>query len=472
MLSAALALAMLAALPQPSAAQGYTDAFLTSINYNTTFPCGGSAPDPTTQVQNALQTAAHYNGGVTDLTCYQQAITLTADIFSPITKNILLYLPEHVITINANTTIPSNFMICAPPGGSIAAGVGFTLTDNSTHCFNSGGSSNVYVNGLAVSNPNFNDTDPSASSAGYQNVLWQVDGSNVSAQELLQLGNGINYLDCSTFSGSDFSVKTNNCVAALPSTGGTADTQGMSGAQNMSVNVTASTPSKPVTILLAAGLTLTRASCVGFLLGQNGSLIGQGKFSTVITGDDTCPAVGNVYANGIQGMNIQGVQIVNTGTGPCIDFLDPTGGNSGSDFATIHDNSFKCATGVLTSGYWNRIWNNLYQSNGVVVWAETCWTPRHRAGDRPTATIFGITSTASAGRPPEILSATATAIKLPEYRIMKAPDSQPSTPPTPRNLTSGATLKTSIATAVRHGRQTPSTGAARLFMMEPIAKSL
>ena len=117
-------------------AQGYTDAFLTSINYNTAFPCGNTGTGPTQQLQFALENASHYSGGTVDATCYQTAITLSADIFSPVSAKILLYLPEHPVTVNANATIPSNFELCGGPGASIAAGVGFTLTNNSTKCFN------------------------------------------------------------------------------------------------------------------------------------------------------------------------------------------------------------------------------------------------------------------------------------------------------------------------------------------------
>ena len=116
--------------------QGYTDALLTSINFNTTFPCGNNGATDTLQIQAALQQAAKYGGGTVDLTCYQGAISLDLDIFTPISASILMYLPEHAVTVNANATIPSNFELCGGPGASIAAGGGFTLTNNATPCFN------------------------------------------------------------------------------------------------------------------------------------------------------------------------------------------------------------------------------------------------------------------------------------------------------------------------------------------------
>jgi hypothetical protein len=116
-------------------AQGYTDALLTSINYNTTYPCGNSAGTTTENIRQALAAAAHFGGGVVDLTCYQGDIEIDADIFSTITTPILLYLPLHDVTVNADATIPVNFEICGGPGAGIDAGGGFTLTNNAENCF-------------------------------------------------------------------------------------------------------------------------------------------------------------------------------------------------------------------------------------------------------------------------------------------------------------------------------------------------
>jgi hypothetical protein len=138
-----LAACWICAAPAARAQGGYTDVLLSTINSNTDFPCGGTGSTATENIQQALQNAAHYGGGTVDLTCYQGAISLSADVFSPISAPILLYLPEHAVTVDANATIPANFEICGGPGASIAAGGGFTLTNNATKCFNgwtSGGS--------------------------------------------------------------------------------------------------------------------------------------------------------------------------------------------------------------------------------------------------------------------------------------------------------------------------------------------
>jgi hypothetical protein len=114
----------------------YTAAWLASLNAQTYFPCGFGGGQ-TKQLQTVF--AAIPAGGTVDMTCYQTPVVLTADVFSPVSKPILIWLPESSVTINANATIPSNFMLCKGPGSSYAAGVGYTLTDNSTAC-GSGGS--------------------------------------------------------------------------------------------------------------------------------------------------------------------------------------------------------------------------------------------------------------------------------------------------------------------------------------------
>jgi hypothetical protein len=68
-----------------------------------------------------------------DLTCYQGDIELDSDIFSGVSAPILLYLPEHAVTVSVAATIPSNFEICGGPGASISGG---SLTNNAGACFN------------------------------------------------------------------------------------------------------------------------------------------------------------------------------------------------------------------------------------------------------------------------------------------------------------------------------------------------
>ena len=144
-----LAAALFFASAPQTHGQGYTDAFLTSTNYNTAFPCGNTGTTTTQQIQYAFQAASHYSGGTVDLTCYQSGISITSDIFSPVSANILLWLPEHTVTVNANATIPSNFEICHGPGGSIVAGSGFTLTNNASACL-SGASGGGTVTSVAM----------------------------------------------------------------------------------------------------------------------------------------------------------------------------------------------------------------------------------------------------------------------------------------------------------------------------------
>ena len=90
------------------------------------------------QLSDAFINLTRYAGGTLDLNCYESAIAISSDVFSPVHVFVLMFLPEHAVTVNANATIPSNFMICSGPGGSIAAGAGFTLTNNAQPCFGGG----------------------------------------------------------------------------------------------------------------------------------------------------------------------------------------------------------------------------------------------------------------------------------------------------------------------------------------------
>jgi hypothetical protein len=126
-----LVVAGLASVPA-ARAQGYTDALLTSVNYNTDFPCGNSTDTPTGNIKLAIQTAAHFGGGTVDLTCYQSDITVTSDIFSSISTPIILVLPPHTLTIAANATIPATVTLEYGPGSAVAAAPGFALTILST----------------------------------------------------------------------------------------------------------------------------------------------------------------------------------------------------------------------------------------------------------------------------------------------------------------------------------------------------
>lgn len=121
-------------------AQTYTDAFLNSVNRTWQAPCG-SPGAPTAQISNSLASLTMYQGGTLDLECYQQAVSITADVFSPVSVPVTMFLPAHTVTVNANATIPSNFMICSISGGSIVAGAGYTLTNNAQSCFGGGGGS-------------------------------------------------------------------------------------------------------------------------------------------------------------------------------------------------------------------------------------------------------------------------------------------------------------------------------------------
>ena len=122
-------------------AQTYTQQFIGQLNNNTIDPCGWPPnKTPTEQLTGGFSNLTYYGGGVVDLTCYTTAISITADVFSPVSVPVTLILPPHTITVNANATIPSNFTIVCYAGGSIVAGGGYTLTNNASDiCGGSGG---------------------------------------------------------------------------------------------------------------------------------------------------------------------------------------------------------------------------------------------------------------------------------------------------------------------------------------------
>jgi hypothetical protein len=114
-------------VPTLQAQSLYTHANLLSINDTWQSPCG-QAGTPTTQIATSL--AAVVKGGTVDLTCYNRAFTISADIFSPVTIPVTLVLPPFQITVQANATIPSNMTLVYRQGSAIAAALGYTLTIN------------------------------------------------------------------------------------------------------------------------------------------------------------------------------------------------------------------------------------------------------------------------------------------------------------------------------------------------------
>lgn len=170
---------------RPIRAQVWTDAFLNSINRTWQAPCGtfGAA---TSQIANSLASLTQYQGGTLDLDCYQEAVSITADVFSPISVPVTVFLPAHTVTVNANATIPHNFMICSISGGSIVAGVGYTLTNNAQSCFNGGSGGTPGGPEYAVQ---FNY--PDGTFGGVSNVL--LNSPDTVAPEALDLNNGMGF---------------------------------------------------------------------------------------------------------------------------------------------------------------------------------------------------------------------------------------------------------------------------------------
>ena len=137
-LSLILLFAASMAAPVAGRAQAYpyTHARFLSINDSWQAPCG-QVGDPTAQLAMSFQSIPA--GGTVDLTCYQTPITLTADVFSPVTIPVTLILPPFQVTVTANVTIPANFTLVYQNGSSLAVGAGYLLTDNSTPVRSSAG---------------------------------------------------------------------------------------------------------------------------------------------------------------------------------------------------------------------------------------------------------------------------------------------------------------------------------------------
>jgi hypothetical protein len=174
------------------------------------------------------------------------------------------------------------------------------------------------------------------------------------------LGNGTTVIDATLYTGTDFGSKVNAAIAALPSTGGTVDARGLGSNQNMSVSITVGANT---TLLLPAG-TITRAS--GAQIITNGGIVkGAGKNLTYLVGNDSSAAIVRSATGAAQ--EITGLTIQNSGQGPCIDLTYQGGGTLN---VGVHDDVFRCATGLIFLGYYNRVWNNTFLPNpNGILWA-------------------------------------------------------------------------------------------------------
>jgi parallel beta-helix repeat protein len=91
---------------------------------------------------------------------------------------------------------------------------------------------------------------------------------------------------CNQFPGADASVQIQNCIAALPATGGIADARGFQGAQNISVDIFAGSLGGPTTLLLGdaaficASSPITNSACIN--IPSNARIIGTGPTQTII----------------------------------------------------------------------------------------------------------------------------------------------------------------------------------------------
>ena len=178
------------------------------------------------------------------------------------------------------------------------------------------------------------------------------------------LGNGSTVIDASLQAGADFGSKINAAVLACPSNGCIIDARGLGGTQTLAVTATFGSASQPITLLLASGLTLTRASGTQIIMGGDSRIIGQGPNSSLISGND---GVATITTNGSPwnpyNYTVDGVTVKNAGLGPCLSF-------QGVAYSVFENNVLDCATGLIVSAYFNRILNNTFNGsiNGVF-WA-------------------------------------------------------------------------------------------------------
>lgn len=91
---------------------------------------------------------------------------------------------------------------------------------------------------------------------------------------------------CDRYPGADASVKIAACIADLPAAGGTADARGLQGAQNISVDLFATSFGRPITLLLGdarftcPAYPVVNSACIS--LRSNTRLIGSGVTQTAI----------------------------------------------------------------------------------------------------------------------------------------------------------------------------------------------
>ena len=329
------------------AQQPYQDAFLSSMNFTTQYPCGNSAVGMTGQIKQALQSAQYYGGGTVDLTCFQTVVTITADIFTAITKPITLILPEHVVTVNANSTIGANFYIPCSTGGSIVAGGGFTLTNNSFGgCAGSSPPTAVQINGSStLSTANLNNTTPVAAACN-KLVTWQLSGTSVSAETPLVLGNQCQVIDAKFEAGSDFSAPVAASYTALPATGGSISTRALNGPQTLSSTLNFQTIAKLLDMDLPVGI-LSPASGVQLLLGSGQSLFGQGRYQTVFS---NIPAAGPFISTAASSADINLGNFGIQGGGPAIQLGD---GSEADNLSNIQVYNNSTPMFVFQGGYYN-----------------------------------------------------------------------------------------------------------------------
>lgn len=205
------------ALPHP----GQT--WFSTLNGNTAYPCWLSPATVTAKIQAAL--AVIPAGGTLDMTCYTNPITLTADVFSTVSKQMTVILPPVAVSLNADTTIPANFMLVYHAGSSIGAIGGHTLINNSI--------AYTFPNGVTVSGNGGNVWDgfkftksvTTGPTTGNESVAVLFENNRTAAIDDAAVLTGIEAVARARASGRNLTIRGANIRTYIDDTlGGTAIT--------------------------------------------------------------------------------------------------------------------------------------------------------------------------------------------------------------------------------------------------------
>lgn len=232
-------------------------------------------------------------------------------------------------------------------GNELYSNIGSALVDNGTRTVKDG-----------------NKTQNTSAAVEFDSGIEVTNGATIDTATIMS-DNKVQ--KCNAFSGANAGAKIVACIAALPSTGGTADARGLEGAQTLTNFWSGVT--KPVTVLLGAG-TYTTAVTLAFPNVQGLELKGLGVGVTNINYSGAATAISKAdQTTNTSHLRLSDFTLTNTGTG--------TIGIDLTSFwlSTLEDTQVSgFTTGIYVSRggngtYWTRIQMNLVDGcvNGIVL---------------------------------------------------------------------------------------------------------